>query len=65
MISPGFEWHIESKGENSIFTAISIIKCEGFYRKISKKQMDNAIRITKKHVKEEGENLKKILENSS
>lgn len=62
LISPGFEWHIEPKGSNSVFTAISIIKCEGFYRMISKKQMDTAIRINKKHVKEEGENLKKILE---
>ena len=64
LISPGFEWHIEPKGSNTVFTAISIIKYEGFYRKISKKQMDTAIRITKKHVKEEGENLKKILESS-
>ena len=62
LISPGFEWHIEPKGSYSVFTAISIIKCEGFYRKISKKQMETAIRITKKHVKEEGENLKRILE---
>ena len=65
MISPGFEWYIEPKGSNSIFTAISTIKCEGFYRKISNKQMETAIRINKRHVKEEGENLKKILESSS
>lgn len=62
LASPGFEWLIEPKGSNSVFTAISYIRCIGFYRLIAKKHMDEVIEVGKKHVKEEGENLKKILE---
>ncbi len=66
LISPGFEWQIEPKGSNSVFTAISYIRCEKFMRKLLKyseyKGMETLIKAGKKHVKEEGENLKKILE---
>ena len=63
LVSPYFEWRIEPKGSNSVFTAITIVKCERFYRKIMGKKGWNALIETgKKHVKEEGENLKKILE---
>ncbi len=63
LVSPYFEWRIEPKGSNSVFTAITIIRCEKFYRKImGKKGWDKLIATGKKHVKEEGENLKKILE---
>jgi len=38
------------------------VRCIRFYRFISKNHVDTAIEVGKKHVKEEGENLKKILE---
>lgn len=62
MVSPKFEWLIEPKGSNSVFTAIGYVRCIRFYRLISKNHVDTAIEAGKKHVKEEGENLKKILE---
>jgi len=61
--SPGFEWHIESKGSYSVFTTIGYIRCFEFYRSIAKSHMDAGVEAGKKHIKEEGENLKRILEN--
>ncbi len=67
--SPGFEWLIEPKGSNSVFTAVSYVRAEGIMRKLipifhhhDYKNMETLIAVGKKHVKEEGENLKKILE---
>lgn len=65
LAAPKFEWIIEPKGSNSVFTAISYIRCIRFYRLIAKKHIDDSIEIGKKHVKEEGENLKKILEHEN
>ena len=63
LVSPYFEWRIEPKGSHSVFTAITIVRCERFYRKImGKKGWNTLIKTGKKHVREEGENLKKILE---
>ena len=62
LVSPGFEWQIEPKGSNSVFTALSYIRYMGLWRLISPKGIDTLIEIGGKHVKEEGENLKKILE---
>lgn len=62
ILSPKFEWLIEPKGSNSVFIALNYVRCEGFYRKLLKNQWENLIKIGKKHMKEEGENLKKILE---
>ncbi len=66
LVSPGFEWHIEPKGSSSVFTAISSIRAERIMRILVKyseyKGMETLIEVGKKHVKEEGENLKKILE---
>jgi len=69
IVSPGFEWRIEPKGPNSIFTAVSYINAERIMRKLmpifhhhDHKDMETLIAVGKKHVKEEGENLKKILE---
>jgi hypothetical protein len=62
LASPGFEWRIEAKGSNSVFTAIGYVRCVEFYRLIAKKHLDTAIKAGIKHVKEEGVNLKKILE---
>lgn len=62
LVSPYFEWRIEPKGENSVFTAITIIRCERFYRALMGKKRWDELIASGKHMKEEGENLKKILE---
>lgn len=66
LVSPGFEWLIEPKGSNTVFTAISYVKAERIMRILLRfseyKSMETLIEVGKKHVKEEGENLKKILE---
>jgi uncharacterized protein YndB with AHSA1/START domain len=66
LVSPYFEWQIEPKGKKSVFTAITIVRFKNFYRKImGKKGWNKLIETGEKHVREEGENLKKILESSS
>ena len=62
LISPEIEWRIEAKGSNTVFTAISYIRAGKFYKKLFKKGMKNLITEHYRHVGEEGENLKKILE---
>ena len=66
IVTPKFEWLIGSKGSKSIFTATSYMRAEGLMRMLAKyverKDFDALIEITKKHMREEGENLKKILE---
>ena len=62
LISPEIEWLIEPKGSNSVFTAISYIRAGYLYKKLFKKGMKNLITEHNRHVSEEGENLKKILE---
>ena len=66
IVAPGFEWQIEPKGSNSVFCAISYIRAERIMRRLVKfseyKDIDTLMDVGKKHVKEEGENLKKILE---
>jgi len=54
-----YEYLIESRGANTAFTAYTYLKYPGFARK----RIEAVIEVGKKHVKEEGENLKKILEN--
>ena len=62
LISPKIEWHTETKGENTVFTAISYLRAGHLYKKLFKKGMKNLIAEHNRHVGEEGENLKKILE---
>lgn len=62
LIAPKFEWLIEPKGSNSIFTAISYLRAGDLFYKLSKEEMERKIGMHNKHVKEEGENLKKLLE---
>ena len=66
LVSPGFEWQIEPRGSHSVFTAISYVRAEKIMRILIKfseyKNMETLIEVGKKHIKEEGENLKKILE---
>jgi hypothetical protein len=62
LITPGIEWLIKSKGKKSIFTAITYIRAGHFYKKIFRKGMRNLIKEHNRHVNEEGEILKKLLE---
>ena len=62
LVAPRFEWLIEPKGLNSVFTTKSYIRAGNFFIKLSRKEMETKIEMHKKHCREEGENLKKILE---
>ena len=62
LVAPRFEWLIVPKGLNSIFTAKSYLRAGDLFYKLSKKEMETKIEMHNQHVKEEGENLKKILE---
>ncbi len=62
LVSPGFEWYIEPKGPSSVFTMIGSIRWFEFYRLIARNHVDTGVEAGKKHIKEEGENLKRILE---
>ena len=61
LVAPRFEWLIESKGMNSIFTAKSYLRAGDLFYKLSRKEMETKIEMHNQHVREEGENLKKIL----
>jgi uncharacterized protein YndB with AHSA1/START domain len=62
LISPEIEWRIEPKQSSTVFTAISYIRAGHFYKKLFKKGMKKLINEHNRHVGEEGENLKKLLE---
>ena len=53
-----YEYLIEPRGINTAFTALAYLKYPGFVRK----RIQSVIEIGEKHVREEGINLKKILE---
>ncbi len=61
-VAPWFEWSIEPKDSVSVFTARSYLRAGKFYLKYFKKEMEPKLEMHYHHVKEEGENLKKILE---
>lgn len=65
LVSPKFEWIIDPVDSGSVFTAISYLNAGDLFLKLAKKEMDWKLEATKKHTKEEGENLKKILEASA
>ena len=62
LAAPGFEWSIDPKGTRPIFTARSFLRAGDLFYKLSRKEMEEKIDMHNRHVKEEGENLKKILE---
>ena len=62
LISPEIEWRIEPKGSNTVFTAISYLRAGYLLKKVFKKGMNKLIEEHNRHVGEEGENLKKLLE---
>ena len=53
-----YEYLIEPRGAETVFTAFTYLKYPGFARR----RIESAVEVGKKHVKEEGENLKRILE---
>ena len=53
-----YEYRIEPKGSKSVFTALNYLKIPSFF----KNRIQSLIEVGEKHVKEEGENLKRILE---
>ena len=55
-----YEYLIEPSGENTTFTAYAYLRYPWF----SHKRMQSTIETGKKHVREEGENMKKLLEGS-
>jgi hypothetical protein len=63
LVSPKVEWQIEPKGSTCIFTAISFMRFGRLFLKLLKKHMKESVKLHDKHVRAEGENLKKILEN--
>jgi len=62
LISPEIEWRIEPNGSNTVFTAISFLRAGHLYKKLFKKGMKKLIEEHNRHVSEEGEMLKKLLE---
>ena len=62
LISPEIEWRIEPKGSNTVFTAISYLRAGYLLKKVFKKGMNKLIEEHNRHVGEEGENLKKLME---
>lgn len=53
-----YEYLIEPRGVKTAFTAFTYLKYPGFARG----RIESAVEVGKKHVREEGENLKRILE---
>ena len=53
---------IEQKENNSVFTATGMYRVGWMARTFAKKRIEYGLSSVKKHMKEEGENLKKLLE---
>jgi len=56
-----YEYKIEPKGSKTVFTALTHLK----YPSFSEKHIHRVIEVGEKHVREEGENMKKILEDAT
>ena len=63
LVAPKFEWLIDPKGSTTVFTAIGYLRAGRLFYKIARREMEWKVAMHMKHVKEEGENLKRILEN--
>ena len=59
---PKIEWLIEPKGKSSVFTALTYYKFGRLFLKFSKDKVDYILETSNKHMQEEGENIKNILE---
>ena len=62
LISPKVEWLIEPTNSHTTFTAITHMRAGHLFKKLFKKGMEKLIEEHNRHVGEEGENLKKLLE---
>ena len=59
---PKNQFSIEQKGETCVFKASGIFRHGWLIKTFFKKHLDQNLASVKKHMKEEGENLKRILE---
>jgi hypothetical protein len=59
---PKNEFKIEQKGESSLFIALGTYRVGWIGKTLFKKTIEKSLSSVKKHMKEEGENLKRILE---
>jgi len=59
---PKNTFSIEPKGDSCVFTATIHIRLPLLPRLLAKKSVERGLSSVRKHIKEEGENLKKILE---
>lgn len=64
ILSPKFEWHIESKGEHAVFIDISYLNFATLLRIFNKKGFEKLLEAHDEHTGKERENLKKILESN-
>ena len=64
LLSPKFEWHIESKGGYAVFIDISYLNFATLFRVVNKKGFEKLIKAHDEHTGKERENLKKILESN-
>ena len=62
MVSSKFEWIIEETDQGCTFTSRGYLNAADFYNLFGKKEMDWKIEESERHTREEGENLKRILE---
>lgn len=59
---PKLEWVFEPSGENTLFIARTHYKFGRIFLAFKKKTVDEIISLTREHMDEEGDNLKRILE---
>ena len=56
---------IEPKGENCVFTASGCLQVGWFVKTFTKDKLKNGLSSVRKHMKEEGKNLKRIIESEA
>ena len=59
---PGNSFVIEPKEDSCLFIASGTLRVGWLFRTLARKQLERGLACVKKHMKEEGENLKRILE---
>jgi len=62
LVAPRYVWLLEPEGSQTVFTSISYLRAGELVFKLARKHMEQNIELHNKHVSEEGENLKMILE---
>jgi hypothetical protein len=62
MMCPKIEWVFETRGEKILFIARTHYRFGKLYRMFQKNAIKEIVSLTKKHMDEEGDHLKKILE---